>query len=71
MKAVIRLTKREETKALPILWRHSQGVVLPDRTYVISEETARALTDSGIQLTELSRETDAPLADGAEISERV
>ncbi len=71
MKVIIQLTKREEAKALPIMWRHSPGVALPDRTYVIAEDVARALTDSGVQFTELSRETDAPLADGAGISERV
>lgn len=32
MKLAIRLSKREEAKALPILLRHSPGMVLTDRT---------------------------------------
>ena len=71
MKVVIQLTKREETKALPILWRHSPGVALPDRKYVIGEDAARTLSEAGIRFTELSRETVAPLTDGAGLSERV
>lgn len=71
MKVVIQLTKREEAKALPILWRHTPGVALPDRKYVIQEDAARALSEAGIRFTELSRESDAPLADGAGLSERV
>jgi hypothetical protein len=60
MKAVIRMTSREEAKALPILLRHSPGAVLPERTYVISEEAVRALREAGVTFTELSRETNAP-----------
>lgn len=53
MKVVIRLTGREEAKALPILLRHSPGAVLPDRTYTISEDAARALRAAGVAFTEL------------------
>jgi hypothetical protein len=72
MKVVIRLTKREEAKALPILFRHFQGAILPDRTYVVSEEAIRALRDAGIQFTELSRQANAPsLGEGAVTGERI
>ena len=71
MKVVIRLTSREELKALPILLRHSPGVVLPDRTYVISEEAAQALRTAGVKFTELSREADAPGLEGAVPGERI
>lgn len=71
MKVVIKLSKREEEKALPILWRHSPGVALPERKYVIEEDAARALSDAGVRFTELSRESSAPNADGVTVSERV
>jgi len=55
MKIIIRLTARQEAKALPILLRHSPGMVLPDRTYVLSEEAVTKLRDVGIRFQEISR----------------
>ncbi|MBI2947375.1 MAG: hypothetical protein HYY23_06995 [Verrucomicrobia bacterium] len=60
MKVVIHLTKEEEAKALPILLRHSPGMILPQHTYVLSEDALRVLRKSGIRFTELSREASAP-----------
>ena len=55
MKVVIQMSAKQEARALPILLRHSPGTILPDRTYVISEEAARALREAGIDFTELER----------------
>jgi hypothetical protein len=71
MKVVIRLSEREELKALPILLRHSPGMGLPERTYVISGEAARALREAGVRFTELSREGSPPHLEGAGPSERI
>ena len=60
MKVIIRLTRDEEAKALPILLRNSPGMVLPERTYVLSEHALRALRQAGIRFCELSREAGAP-----------
>ena len=60
MKVIIHLTREEEAKALPVLLRHSPGMVLPQRTYVISEEALRALRATGIRFSEVSREAVAP-----------
>jgi len=60
MKVIIHLTREEEAKALPVLLRHSPGMVLPQRTYVISEEALRALRAAGIRFSEVSREGVAP-----------
>jgi len=60
MKVIIQLTPDEEAKALPILLRHSPGMVLPQRRYVLSEEALRALWAAGIQFSELSREATTP-----------
>ncbi|MBI4600809.1 MAG: hypothetical protein HY721_02505 [Planctomycetes bacterium] len=57
MKIVIRMSAREEAKALPILLRHSPGIVLPDRTYVISQAAARELRQAGVEFMQLSRES--------------
>jgi hypothetical protein len=71
VKVVIQFTKDEEAKALPILLRHSPGTVLQDRTYVVNTEAATKLRQSGIQFTELSRESNAPSLEGASSGERV
>ncbi len=57
MKLVIRLTKKQEIQALPILLRHSPGMVLPNQTYVINADTAKALLEAGIHYSELGSDT--------------
>jgi hypothetical protein len=52
---IIRLTAKQEAKALPILLRHSPGTILPNRTYVLSEEGVRALRQAGIEFAEVVR----------------
>jgi len=56
MKVIIHLTAAEEAKALPILLRHSPGMILPNRTYVLAENALNALRSAGIRFSELSRE---------------
>jgi hypothetical protein len=53
MRVAIRLSVREEAKALPIILRHSPGMILPNRTYVITAEAMRKLQQAGIELTQL------------------
>jgi hypothetical protein len=60
MKIVIQLTKPEESRAIPILLRHSPGAILPNRTYVLDEQAAAELQRSGIRFVTPSRESQAP-----------
>jgi hypothetical protein len=60
MKIIIQLTSEEEAKALPILLRHSPGMILPDRTYVLPQDVVGRLQRAGIRFTQLSREALAP-----------
>ena len=55
MKTVIQMSACEEAKALPILLRHSPGMVLPNRTYIVSEEAIRSLGSAGVTFCELPR----------------
>lgn len=71
MKVIVRFSAREELKALPILLRHSPGMVLPDRTYVISADAARTLRDAGVRYTELASEREPPSVEGAAPGERI
>ena len=65
------MSEAEESKALPILLRHSPGTILPNRTYVVSEEASKQLREAGIQFTELSRETNPPSLEGVGSGERI
>ncbi len=71
MQVAIRLSARAESKALPILLRHSPGVGLPQRTYIISEEAAEALRKAGVPFTELGNAASLPDLEGALSGERV
>jgi hypothetical protein len=71
MKLAVRFSKREEVKAVPILVRHSPGMILPGRIYVISPEAAQALRDEGIKFQEVSTEVNPPDLQGAKPGERI
>jgi len=70
VKVIIQLSAEEEVKALPILLRHSPGMVLPRRTYVLSEDALVALRRAGVDFSELSREAFVPSLEEA-AAERV
>ena len=52
---VIRFSRKEELKALPILLRHSPGTILKGRLYIIREDAARAVRDAGVKFTLVTR----------------
>ena len=71
MKVIIRLSRREELKALPIIYRHSPSMVLPNGTYVLSEEALEALRAKGVRFKEVSRESGVVGPGEVRASERV
>lgn len=71
MRIAIQFTEREEKKALPILLRHSAGMALRDRIYIITIDAARALREAHVRFTELSRDADSSILEGAPTGERV
>jgi hypothetical protein len=68
MKVVVRFTVKQEAKALPIILRHSPGMILKNRTYVLSESAVQKLRDAKVKFTEISRES---ATEGAGAGERV
>jgi hypothetical protein len=68
MKIVIQVSPRDSAKAWSLLVRHSPGVALPDRMFVVSDEAVRALREAGIRFSELSREASLS---GAAAGERI
>ena len=56
MKVVIRFNSKQEALALPIILRHSPGMILKDRTYILSQEVVDKLRQAKIKFTEISRE---------------
>ncbi|HEY2413505.1 MAG TPA: hypothetical protein VGI40_14745 [Pirellulaceae bacterium] len=71
MKITIRFSKSEELKALPILLRHSSGMVLPDRVYVLEDSAVAALRDAGIHFEEIAADRAIPNVVGAQSGERI
>lgn len=71
MKLLVRFSKSEEAKALPLILRHSPGMVLRDRTYVLSAQAVTALREAGVRFEEASTEADAPSLAGAVTGARV
>ena len=71
MKVIIRMTKKEELKALPLLLRHAPGMMLRNRMYVLSEEAVSLLRDNGIRYTVITREPAASSLPGVDTGERV
>ena len=71
MRVTIRFSQQEELKALPILLRHSPGMILPNRTYVITVEATRALREAGVEFTELGCEAHPPNPQGVVAGERI
>jgi|GEM_PF-963198 len=71
MKVVIQLSQEEELKALPILLRHSPGMILRNGTYVITADAARRLREEGVQFAEVGREATAGGLEGVGSGERI
>ncbi len=71
MRIAVRFTKADELKAVPILMRHSTGMMLPGDIYVISTEAAEALRKAGVRFTEVTSETASPGREGAVSGERI
>jgi hypothetical protein len=56
MRTVIQVSPRASAKARALLVRHSPGVALPDRVFVVSEEAVRTLRNAGIRFSGLKAE---------------
>ncbi len=71
MKVVIQISAADDAKAWALMVRHSPGVALPNRTFIVSEEMVRALREAGIRFTELSRDVELPKPQGVPTGERI
>jgi hypothetical protein len=71
MKVVIQIVASDDAKAWAILQRHSPGVALPNRTFVLAEEAVLALEKAGVRFTELSREAVVSDREGLVAGERI
>lgn len=71
MRIVIQVSARDVTKAWATLVRHSAGVALPNRTFIVSEAAIRALRKNGVRFSEISRDGMAARVEGETAGERV
>lgn len=71
MRVVIQIPENEELKALPILLRHSPGVMLRNGTYMLNADAVRRLREEGVQFAEIGREGAAPSTEGEGYGEKI
>jgi hypothetical protein len=71
MNVVFQFTVEEEAQALPILFRHSPGAILSNRTYVVDASAAQALRDAGISYREVRPQLNPPVTEDLSIGERI
>ena len=71
MNVVIQIAAKDNARALGILLRHSPGVTLRNRVYVVSKEAARALTKARIRFREISQPPLKPDQEGLVAGERI
>jgi hypothetical protein len=64
MKVIVRFSERQGLRGVPILLRHSPGMVLPNRTYVLQQKAVQALRTARICIIDISAEANAPNARG-------
>ena len=56
MKMVIQVAESDDARAWALLQRHSPGVALPNRTFVVSDEAVAALRQAGMGFSVLSKD---------------
>jgi hypothetical protein len=71
MKVIVQIAAADDAKAWAILVRHSPGVALPHRTFILSEAAVYALAVAGIRFTELSRANEVSHREGAVAGKRI
>jgi hypothetical protein len=71
MDVVIQVSPKDIARAWGLLVRHSAGTALPNRTFVVSREAARALRRERVKFAVISRNGAATRADGVPVGERI
>ena len=71
MRIIVRVAAKDSAKAWGVLVRHSPGAALPGRTFVVSEEAAKALRGAGVRFTVIGRGPGEPTAKEIEAGERI
>ena len=71
MSIVLQFSEETEARALPILLRHSIGMALPNRAYIVDTTVAKTLRDSGIIFREVTSQVNLPFIETLPVGERV
>jgi hypothetical protein len=71
MKTVIQVAEADDARAWALLQRHSPGVALPKRTFVVSQEAADGLRRAGIRFHVLSDDARTLTEEGVAVGERI
>jgi len=71
VRIVIQIAEADDAKAWALLQRHSPGVALPKRTFVVSQEAAEALRQAAIRFVVLSSDAHTSMPEGVTTGERI
>jgi len=71
MKHVIKLAEEHDAEGFYLLITSGAGVALSDNTYIVADDQLRLLEQRGIPFTEISRESEIPLAAEGATLERI
>ncbi len=71
MNAVIQVAEADDARAWSLLQRHSPGVALPNRTFVVSKEAINDLRGAGISFRVLSDDAHTLSGKGVAAGERI
>jgi hypothetical protein len=71
MNVVVQFAESEEAKAIPILFRHSPGTILPNRIYVIDASAAQTLREAGVSYREIQPQLNLSTTQDISVGERI
>lgn len=71
MRLVVQIDEADDARAWAVLQRHSPGVALPNRTFVVSEEAVQALRQAGVRFLILSDDGHSLTEEGVASGERI
>lgn len=70
-RVLIKVAPKDSAKAWALLVRHSPGVALPDRTFLVAPEAVKSLRRARVRFTVISTDSAALSPTGAIAGERI
>ncbi|MCI0378056.1 MAG: hypothetical protein L0215_10640 [Gemmataceae bacterium] len=71
MKVVIQIASKDKAKAWDILVRHSAGIALRNRIFIVSQEAARALKKARVKFDVIATDGVLEIPKGGLVGKRI